>query len=243
MLVMVQVQTTSGSPAQHLASASLLGCWQDAPLRKLDGIGSAISSSTDDTTLLTCSATQQALSQPGMYVSSAPLSPEFDLGRLTLSNPALQLLGTPINSVQQQQLQEQEQAQREQDLLQQYEQQQRQQQQLLPQAQEQQNSSQWGASATVFFAGVSPIATTEALLGVFAQFGRVMNINLFKPYQGAKTSKVGGFVLHPLVLPYEYHTLLVLLPLCYGRNTFGRIWNKYPCQYAGNRRVCGQPLH
>jgi hypothetical protein len=43
---------------------------------------------------------------------------------------------------------------------------------------------------TLFFAGVSPFATPEELLKVFAQFGRVMNINLYRPYRGCKTSKV-----------------------------------------------------
>lgn len=191
------MSTTSGPPAQPLATASLLDGWQDAPLRTSNGINSTSSISTDDASLLACSTAQQASLQPGMHVPSALISPECSLGWQPLSDPALHLLESTINSIQQQQLQEQQQAHREhqqqQELQQQYEHQQRhqQQQQQRPQAQDAQANSQWGASATVFFAGVSPIATTEALLGVFAQFGRVMSINLFKPYKGAKTSKVG----------------------------------------------------
>jgi hypothetical protein len=43
---------------------------------------------------------------------------------------------------------------------------------------------------TIFFAGVTPIVDTQQLLGVFAQFGRVMDLNLFRPYKGCRTSKV-----------------------------------------------------
>jgi hypothetical protein len=49
---------------------------------------------------------------------------------------------------------------------------------------------QMDSSRTVYFAGAAHTATAESILGVFAQFGRVMNINLFRPYKGAKTSKV-----------------------------------------------------
>lgn len=45
---------------------------------------------------------------------------------------------------------------------------------------------------TVFFAGVTPIVDTQQLLGIFAQFGRVMDLNLFRPYKGCRTSKVGA---------------------------------------------------
>lgn len=45
---------------------------------------------------------------------------------------------------------------------------------------------------TIFFAGVTPIVDTQQLLGVFAQFGRVMDLNLFRPYKGCRTSKVGA---------------------------------------------------
>jgi hypothetical protein len=54
-----------------------------------------------------------------------------------------------------------------------------------------QQQQQQPAGTTIFFAGVSPIAPPEDLLKVFAKFGRVMNINLYRPYRGAKTSKVG----------------------------------------------------
>jgi hypothetical protein len=47
---------------------------------------------------------------------------------------------------------------------------------------------------TIFFAGVTPIVDTQQLLGVFAQFGRVMDLNLFRPYKGCRTSKVGASI-------------------------------------------------
>jgi hypothetical protein len=47
------------------------------------------------------------------------------------------------------------------------------------------------APATIFFAGVNPVAAPETLLRAFAQFGRVMDLNLFRPYKGSRTSKVG----------------------------------------------------
>jgi hypothetical protein len=46
------------------------------------------------------------------------------------------------------------------------------------------------ATSTVFFAGVSPIATEAGLLSVFEQFGTVIRVNLFRPYKTCKTSKV-----------------------------------------------------
>jgi hypothetical protein len=49
---------------------------------------------------------------------------------------------------------------------------------------------QMDAGHTVYFAGAAHTATAESILGVFAQFGRVMNINLFRSYRGAKASKV-----------------------------------------------------
>lgn len=51
--------------------------------------------------------------------------------------------------------------------------------------------SQLYAESTVFFAGVSPIATQEALLCVFQEFGRVVHLSVFRPYRTCKTSKVG----------------------------------------------------
>lgn len=51
--------------------------------------------------------------------------------------------------------------------------------------------SQLYAESTVFFAGVSPIATQEALLCVFQEFGRVVHLSVFRPYRTSKTSKVG----------------------------------------------------
>jgi hypothetical protein len=44
--------------------------------------------------------------------------------------------------------------------------------------------------ATIFFAGVTPIADASQLLSVFAHFGRVMDLNLFRPYKACRTSKV-----------------------------------------------------
>lgn len=60
----------------------------------------------------------------------------------------------------------------------------------VPFALEQQQQLHQPPACTLFFAGVSPLATPEDLLKVFAQFGRVMNINLYRPYRGCKTSKV-----------------------------------------------------
>ena len=37
---------------------------------------------------------------------------------------------------------------------------------------------------------------TETLLSVFAQFGRVMDLNLFRPYKGCRTSKVSPAGIH-----------------------------------------------
>jgi hypothetical protein len=196
--LLVQVPTTSGPLAQPPASASLLDGWQDASLCNSKVIGSSSSTIAGDASVLTHSAAQQAGLQQTLHVSSAFISPECDLGCHNLSDPALHLMENTLAALQQLQLKEHQQqtgGQHEQELQQQYEQQQYEQQQYEQQQrsqayESQSSSSQWGASATVFFAGVSPIATTEALLGVFAQFGRVMNINLFKPYKGSKTSKV-----------------------------------------------------
>jgi hypothetical protein len=46
------------------------------------------------------------------------------------------------------------------------------------------------ATSTVFFAGVSPIATEAGLASVFEQFGNIIKVNLFRPYKTCKTSKV-----------------------------------------------------
>jgi hypothetical protein len=64
------------------------------------------------------------------------------------------------------------------------------------QQREQQQQQQQGGfgNRTVFFAGVSPIAPPEDLLRVFALFGRVMSIKLFRPYRNCRTSKVGNSV-------------------------------------------------
>lgn len=47
-------------------------------------------------------------------------------------------------------------------------------------------------NSTLFFCGATPVVTVEALLTVFAQFGRVLDLNLFRPYRGCRTSKVGA---------------------------------------------------
>lgn len=52
------------------------------------------------------------------------------------------------------------------------------------------------AVATIFFAGVNPVAAPETLLHAFAQFGRVMDLNLFRPFKGSRTSKVGAETRH-----------------------------------------------
>jgi hypothetical protein len=46
------------------------------------------------------------------------------------------------------------------------------------------------------------VVPTETLLSVFAQFGRVMDLNLFRPYKGCRTSKVS---------PAGTHTVSTLL--------------------------------
>lgn len=43
---------------------------------------------------------------------------------------------------------------------------------------------------TIFFAGCTPIVSSETIYALFSQFGRVEDINLFRPYSGSKTSKV-----------------------------------------------------
>lgn len=69
----------------------------------------------------------------------------------------------------------------------------------MDQLMEQQNSMQPAAQqmhphlpSTIFFAGVNPLAQPEALLRTFAQFGRVLDLNLFRPYKGSRISKVCG---------------------------------------------------
>jgi hypothetical protein len=52
------------------------------------------------------------------------------------------------------------------------------------------------ANSTVFFAGVTPTVAVETLLNVFARFGRVMDLNLFRPYKGCRTSKVRQHPTH-----------------------------------------------
>lgn len=47
----------------------------------------------------------------------------------------------------------------------------------------------------IFFAGVTPIITTETLMALFSQFGTVVDLNLFKPWSGSKTSKGCGLVV------------------------------------------------
>lgn len=51
--------------------------------------------------------------------------------------------------------------------------------------------------ATVFFAGVTPVADSQRLRLLFAQFGRVLDLNLFRPYNGCRTSKVGNMPCLP----------------------------------------------
>lgn len=46
------------------------------------------------------------------------------------------------------------------------------------------------SGSTVFWAGVTPIVTSETLLTLFSQFGRVMDLNVFRPYRGCRTTKV-----------------------------------------------------
>lgn len=55
------------------------------------------------------------------------------------------------------------------------------------------NQQQQQQQATIFFAGVNPVAAPETLLRTFACFGRVLDLSLFRPYKGCRTSKVGVF--------------------------------------------------
>jgi len=55
------------------------------------------------------------------------------------------------------------------------------------------------ANTTVFFAGVMPIAQAGAVQAIFEHFGTVCDFNLFRPYKGCKTSKVGR-----ADIPYNY---------------------------------------
>eukprot|EP00775_Hariotina_reticulata_P010428 gene10428-10586_t len=48
---------------------------------------------------------------------------------------------------------------------------------------------------SVFFAGVTPVVTSETLVALFGQFGRVVDLNLFKPWAGSKTSKASYLIL------------------------------------------------
>lgn len=43
---------------------------------------------------------------------------------------------------------------------------------------------------TVFFAGVTPVADGQRLRLLFSKFGYVEDLNLFRPYNGCRTSKV-----------------------------------------------------
>lgn len=47
-------------------------------------------------------------------------------------------------------------------------------------------------SQCVFFARVPPTVPYELIHALFAQFGKVVNLNLFRPWASAKTSKVCG---------------------------------------------------
>jgi hypothetical protein len=73
--------------------------------------------------------------------------------------------------------------------------QQQQQVQWTQQVPAQQQQTQWSTTpmpTTVFFAGVTPVADSQRLRALFSQFGHVMDLNLFRPYNGCRTSKVGG---------------------------------------------------
>lgn len=49
-----------------------------------------------------------------------------------------------------------------------------------------------GGKNSFFFARVPPIVTHEQLLELFREFGEVEDVNLFRPFAEAKTSKVKG---------------------------------------------------
>lgn len=45
---------------------------------------------------------------------------------------------------------------------------------------------------TIFFAGCTPVVSSETVFSLFSQFGLVEDVNLFRPYSGSKTSKVSS---------------------------------------------------
>jgi hypothetical protein len=49
--------------------------------------------------------------------------------------------------------------------------------------QQQQQQQQQMQHCSIFLAGACPLASSEELLTLFAQFGRVMEINLHRPYK------------------------------------------------------------
>jgi hypothetical protein len=67
--------------------------------------------------------------------------------------------------------------------------------QLAVQQQHQQAQQQ----CSIFFAGACPLASSEELLTLFAQFGRVMEINLYRPYKHCKASKVNVNYMQAIV--------------------------------------------
>eukprot|EP00775_Hariotina_reticulata_P011895 gene11895-12039_t len=56
---------------------------------------------------------------------------------------------------------------------------------------------------TIFFAGVAPVAPAESLITLFSQFGRVVYLNLFRPWAGSATSKGCGLAV------FEHHAAAV----------------------------------
>lgn len=52
---------------------------------------------------------------------------------------------------------------------------------------------------SLFFARVPPTVSYESIMELFAQFGTVLTLNLFRPWATAKTSKVRAGFLSPVV--------------------------------------------
>lgn len=84
-------------------------------------------------------------------------------------------------------------------------------------------------SNSVFFARVPPTVPYEAIHALFAQFGTVLNLNLFRPWASAKTSKVGLLLFNK---PRPDHTAACGCPR--PASLVGSIMPRTPqCRIAG----------
>lgn len=44
--------------------------------------------------------------------------------------------------------------------------------------------------ATLFYAGVAPVANEQQLITLFSNYGQVLALNVFRPFNGSRTTKV-----------------------------------------------------